>query len=320
MLVVGAASRDLAADDPRGWRLGGAVTYAALTLARLGLHVRALVGVDAIAAEAQELDLLRAAGAEVVQARLDRGPVFQNIESASGRVQMCVSESDRIPVAVLPPAWVRAEAAGPEPARGQDPTAGREPAWMLVPVADELGPEWATEPGAVAFVAVGWQGMLRTLVAGEMVRRRAPQRNELVARANLIGLSRDDLAPATSPSDLLRLIGTHAELVVTEGDRGGSISGPATGDDRRRSTRRYPALRSDELVDPTGAGDVFLAAIVAARLDPSLEAEPTGRDSDIRFAAATASLAIERPGLAGVPELDAVLRRMRRRSTRVASA
>ena len=30
---VGSACRDIAPDDPRGWRLGGGVTYAALTTA-----------------------------------------------------------------------------------------------------------------------------------------------------------------------------------------------------------------------------------------------------------------------------------------------
>ena len=49
VVVVGAASRDVAADDPRGWRLGGGVTYSALTTARLGLRTAALVGVDGAA-------------------------------------------------------------------------------------------------------------------------------------------------------------------------------------------------------------------------------------------------------------------------------
>lgn len=39
VLVVGAASRDVVDDDPRGWRLGGAVTFTSLALARLGLEV-----------------------------------------------------------------------------------------------------------------------------------------------------------------------------------------------------------------------------------------------------------------------------------------
>src|SRR3954453_18960242 len=86
--VVGAASRDLTRDDPRGWRLGGAVTYGALTLAPLGLDGRALIGPDPEAAPAVELDLLREAGVAIQIAPLRRGPVFLNAERASGREQL----------------------------------------------------------------------------------------------------------------------------------------------------------------------------------------------------------------------------------------
>ena len=54
VLVVGSAARDVVHDDPRGWRLGGGVTYGGLTLARLGLRPRVLVGVDRLAADAEE--------------------------------------------------------------------------------------------------------------------------------------------------------------------------------------------------------------------------------------------------------------------------
>ena len=227
--------------------------------------------------------------------------MFENIEDGAGRIQRCLSESDPIPTSGLPAGW------------------GQAPGWILVPVADELGPEWATAPLATAFVAVGWQGMLRTLVAGEVVRRRAPVRNDLVARANLIGLSRDDLARDSSPEVLLELIDRGTELVVTEGNGGGRIAAPASGRGWQRPWRRYGAIPSDGAVDPTGAGDVLLATITAVRLGASLVGVSPGRDSDIRLAAAAASLAIEAPGLSGVPELGAVLRRMRRRSTRAAS-
>src|SRR3954451_24431991 len=73
VLHVGSASRDLTSDDPRGWRLGGGVTYAALTTARLGLRTAALIGVDDEGATADELDLLRSAGVELVLERLPPG-------------------------------------------------------------------------------------------------------------------------------------------------------------------------------------------------------------------------------------------------------
>ena len=50
IVVLGAAARDIVSDDPRGWRLGGGVSYSALTTALLGVPTGALVGVDELAA------------------------------------------------------------------------------------------------------------------------------------------------------------------------------------------------------------------------------------------------------------------------------
>ena len=91
VVVVGAASRDRVTDDPRGWRLGGAVSYGALAIARLGLRVAALVGTDAQAAEAEELETLRESGVDVRVAALASGPVFENIEGPGGRRQVAYS-------------------------------------------------------------------------------------------------------------------------------------------------------------------------------------------------------------------------------------
>ena len=73
---VGSASRDLTSDDPRGWRLGGGVTYAALTTARLGLRTAALIGVDDEGASADELDLLRTSGVELV---VEPSPIVRRV-------------------------------------------------------------------------------------------------------------------------------------------------------------------------------------------------------------------------------------------------
>lgn len=297
--MVGAASRDLVDDDPRGWRLGGAAAYATLTLARLGIGVRALIGVDSLAAESAEIELLRTAGAEVALARLARGPVFENLETPDGRVQRCRSISDPLPVAALPPGW--GDAAGV----------------LLLSVAGELDDVWAGVPRPDALVAVGWQGWLRTLQAGAFVRRRRPVSGPVLRRADLVAVSEDDVEPGAAAS-LGTLLPSRATLIVTSGAGGGSLSHV----DRAgaRVTTRYRAIPSGTVVDPTGAGDVFLAAMVAARIDASRIGRARGASSDARFAAAAASLAIEAPGLFGVPDLAAVLRRMRRRSRRAASS
>src|SRR4051812_4691090 len=87
LVIVGAATRDVAADDPRGWKLGGGVTYSAIAAAALGVRVRALVGVDAEAATASELDTLRGAGVDIVLVPLASGPIFDNRRTPSGRQQ-----------------------------------------------------------------------------------------------------------------------------------------------------------------------------------------------------------------------------------------
>jgi hypothetical protein len=283
VLVVGAASRDITTEDPRGWRLGGAVTYGSLTLARFGFRVRALVGVDPEAARAQELDLLRDAGADVVLAELASGPVFDN---ARHRI---LATADRIPLWSLPRQW----------------TTGLDGA-LIVPVADEIDESWADLAGPI--VAVGWQGLLRDLVPGREVARRPPAPSRLVYAASLVGVSQEDLAPGTSAPDLLHLLGPGATLAVTDGEQGGTLLRKAQGGDAALA-RRYPAIPSDATVDPTGAGDVFLAAMLGTMLQPGLL---EGLDDSTTLAAAAASLAVEAPGVLGVPTLAAALRRATR--------
>ena len=290
VVVVGSAARDIVPDDDRGWRLGGGVSYSALTTARLGLRTAALVGVDAHAADAHELDLLRDAGVDVRLARLDRGPVFVNIERPEGRLQLSHERSDPIPVTALPRAW--------RDARG----------WLLAPVAAELPDGWATVPGDAAVVAVGWQGLLRELVPGQPVRHLHPGPSPILARADLVGISRDDVDRTIPLVDLYRALRPGALLAITQGDRGGLVADGLEGD--ALHLRHYPAVPSHHIVDPTGAGDVFLAALAAARVEPRLVGGRIGQGLDLLLAAAAASLVLEAPGMLGVPTRDVVRRRM----------
>ncbi len=99
---IGSACRDVAPDDPRGWRLGGGVTYASLTTARLGLRTAAVVGVDATAATASELDQLRRAGVDLMLVPLSEGPIFDNRETGAGRIQTAVQTGEPLPVPAYP--------------------------------------------------------------------------------------------------------------------------------------------------------------------------------------------------------------------------
>jgi pfkB family carbohydrate kinase len=285
VLVVGAASRDVTDEDPRGWRLGGAVTFTSLALARFGFEVRAVAGADAEAASASELELLRAADVALAIAPLETGPVFDNVS------HLLHSGSDRMPLTALPRRW----------------TSGHD-GLLFAPVASEIGDEWTLlasgEPPPV--VGLGWQGLLRLLAAGDMVRPGPVVASALVRAATLVVVSAEDLAPGTRPDDVGEVLDPRATLAWTEGAAGGfTVHRDAGG---AVVTERYPAIPSDSVVDATGAGDVFLAAWLAATIRPSLAAPFDA----LVFAAAAGSLAVEDAGLLGVPDLAAVRARMDR--------
>ena len=285
---VGSASRDVARDDPRGWRLGGGVCYGALTTARLGLRTAAVIGVDGQAATADELDLLRAAGVAIQLVDLGECPVFDNVDTPRGRVQTVLAVGRPLP-----------------PPPGLAATWGSATAWSFVPVAGEIEDRWTEVVAATATVAVGWQGWLRRLVRGAVVKRRPPRPNRLLERADLVGLSRDDVEPATPDATLVRLLRAGARLLVTDGAAGGSLITvlPSGG----THTDRYDAAPSDAVRDPTGAGDTSLAALLAATLRPGIVGrQRRGVVDDLRFAAAAGSRLVEGIGLHGVPDLEAV--------------
>jgi sugar/nucleoside kinase (ribokinase family) len=266
------------------------VAYAALTTARLGFRAAALVGADEIAASASEIELLRSAGVEVRIVPLGQGPIFENLETERGRVQTCVEPGEPLPVVELPPAWSAA------------------PAWMVVPVAGEIGPGWAAAVPAGVRLALGWQGLLRTLVAGQRTGRKPPSMGPLLERADLIGVSRGDLAPGTGLDELNALLRPGTRLVLTEGIHGGlTFEATAHGPENECD---YDAIPSRQ-VDSTGAGDVFLAALLAAWLDRGAPIDQPGPTiADLRWAAAAGALAIEGVGLPAVPDRASILARL----------
>lgn len=291
LIVVGAASRDLDPTDPRGWRLGGTVTYASLAIARLGLPVRVLIGVDLEAAGARELGLLIAAGAEVELARLASGPVFDNQQTADGRRQIAHAASDPIPLRELPRRWRYADAA------------------LLGPVAGELGPAWAGVFPSNTLVALGWQGLLRRLTPHQPVEALPIRPLALIRRADLAVVSAEDVrAGRTSLERLLPRPGQ--QLVVTHGPRpllhlerhNGGVRG-----------RLVPAQRAKTVRDTTGAGDVLLAtwcAVVIAARGAGIDL-PAGRALALATAAAAAT--VEAGSLDDLADLRDLCARLLRR-------
>jgi sugar/nucleoside kinase (ribokinase family) len=96
------------------------------------------------------------------------------------------------------------------------------------------------------------------------------------------------------------MLAPRATIVLTAGERGGIVV-------RASGLARYQAAPAAAVVDPTGAGDVFLAALMVAWL---LRGEPATSET-LRFAAAAASCVVEGPGLSAVPTRARVAERLR---------
>lgn len=297
VVVLGAACRDVDPADPRGWRLGGGVSYTALALARLGLRTAAVIGLDDLAATATEVRLLVDAGVDLLRVPLATGTIFLNVETPAGRVQTCVQLGDPVPVVPVPDSWRDA------------------PAWMVVPVYAEIRDDWAAAIPGHAFVAIGWQGFLRDLATGERTRRKAPERSVMLSRADLVGLSHFDVDPETPLVDIARVLRPGTWLVVTQGAHGGlltQVTAEGTG-----AVLHYPPTPARHEVDPVGAGDTFLAALTATVVHHRLGGTRSRRGPlDLDFASAAGALAVEQVGLAAAPDRAAVLGRMLRQGIR----
>lgn len=282
LVIVGAASRDVDERDPRGWRLGGSVTYGALLAARLGARVGALVGVDpAAATEGHELDLLRLAGVDVRLVPLARGPVFDNVQTPRGREQIGHEGSDPLPPGALPEAWRDCDA------------------FLLGPVANEIPDEWAEVPRADALLAVAWQGLLRRIEPGKRVIQVPARPGPLLARSDIGSVSVEDLRSGGRRLDEL-LPRAGQQLAITADEHGALCL-------RREETGlrvwKLPSIPVRRTVDTTGAGDAFhttwfLGCLAGGPFGPV--PLPPGRA--LHLAAIVGSLAVETYGLAGVPD------------------
>jgi hypothetical protein len=273
------------------------VSYGALAIARLGLRVAALVGADAQATKAEELETLRESGVDVRVAALASGPVFENIEGPGGRRQVAYEAADPLPVGTLPPEWRSA------------------PAWLLGPVAGELPEAWADVPPEDALVAVGWQGLLRDVRAGEPVRHLAPGPSALLHRADIVAVSGTDFGPDIRIDEVCAWVATGRHAAGDERRPGRPGGGGRPGWSASAVPVPFAAARCRGGSD--GAGDVFLAAFLAARARPDLVGGRIAQRYDLLLAAAASSLLVEGPGLAGVPAREAVRQRMAEAAARI---
>jgi hypothetical protein len=270
VLLIGHICRD---ETPEGPRLGGTVTFSALTAQALGLRAGIVTS-----APDEMLGLLEPL-AEIPIHRIaaPQATTFTNTYTSEGRQQVISSRA-------LPLAW-----------RDIPPEWRAPPMVHLAPVADEIEPDLADHfPGA--FVGVTPQGWLRQWDdQGRVGLRRGRMTETLLRRLSALVLSSEDVQ---SDEALLQDLARQCRVIVaTRGAEGCSLFLDG-------SPHTIPALPVDE-VDPTGAGDVFAAAFFShlqATGDPHQAA---------RVATFLAGRSVTRPGLSSIPtrqEIEEALR------------
>jgi 1D-myo-inositol 3-kinase len=282
-LAVGHITRDRTRE---GFRLGGTVSYAAVTALRLGWRPGILtcgsaeqLGYRAGQAGPENVVAPLGSPLETVAIHLLSWPVtttFANIYRGYQRTQVVEALAGPIDPVQLPAAWADV------------------PVVLLGPLVRELPSTWA-KMFANSLMAVTPQGWMRQWDADGHVRAtRWENASEFLPRADVVILSRDDVGgDDTYIAELIRQART---LVVTDGWRGAMVYHAGAG-------YHVPAQPTRE-VDPTGAGDVFATAFVL-RLAETGDPVEAGH-----FAHMVASISIEALGMDAIPYRQQVEERL----------
>jgi sugar/nucleoside kinase (ribokinase family) len=271
-LAVGHVARDELPDGT--WRLGGSALYGAATAARLGLATRLVTRVGpherdelerACAALGVALDALPSLTTTTFAFRFDGGRRSLRLRSRARAITAADVPAD---------------------ARGASAT-------LLGSIAHEIGPDLFAGEGVRVLAA---QGLVRAWDADGTVRPVAwPDALERIAGLGAVVLSEEDLA---GDDAAIREWSRVAPVVLTLADRGARTY------EGGRPGEGVAPYRPARLVDATGAGDAFAAALAVALAE--------GRDlrSAVAFANAAASFCVEEIGTSGLASREDVERRL----------
>jgi len=271
---------------PAGFRLGGTVSYAAVTAHRLnhrpGILTRASTEGLRITADADGVARVAASpdgtldGVAIHLLPSSVSTTFTNVYHGIQRTQVIEALADPILPADLPPAWTNV------------------PAVLLGPIAREVPAAWVKVfPNAlVGITPQGW--MRRWDAQGHVSPTPWENMAEFLTHADVVILSWEDVG---GDDAFIADLACQAKLlVVTDGWHGATVY---------RCGESYPvAPRPTEQVDPTGAGDVFATAFLLRM------AEVGDPLAAARFANIVASMSVEGVGMTRIPrraEVDAWL-------------
>jgi sugar/nucleoside kinase (ribokinase family) len=262
-LVIGHLTCD---QTDNGLLLGGTAAYAGLTAQALGMRVGIVTAWGAEVSRAPLNDI------PIISFPTDTSTTFANLMTEAGRVQYIRSVAPQIHLNIIPDAW-------------------RNPAIVhLGPVAQEV------DPGLVryfpsALIGLTPQGWLRGWDEQGLVHPvEWPEATFVLQRTGATVISREDVGG--DETRIEEMASSSRILAVTEADQGTRLYW--NGDVRRF---RPPQV---ELVDDTGAGDIFAAAFFYRLY--------TTRDpwEAARFATLLSAFSVTRRGLDSIPTPEEV--------------
>lgn len=257
-LVIGHLTRDLTSEGPR---LGGTAAFSALTAHALGLRVGIVTcwGAESPLGNLRQLP--------VISYPAEASTSFENISSGTRRKQIIHHVAPSLQYYMIPEPWRHASIV------------------HLGPVAQEVEPEMVRHfPNSL--IGLTPQGWLRSWDKQGLVHASEwPEAKFILSQANATVLSDEDMD--YNEERIEELAVACPVLAVTEAGDGARVYWH--GDVRRF---RAPCV---ELVDATGAGDIFAAAFFT-RLSTTRDPWEAGR-----FATQLASISVTRLRLDGIP-------------------
>lgn len=269
-LVIGHICADLQPDGKA--ILGGTALFSALTAARLGWRTAVLtrgiygqkvdgVQIPSIEPFASEMDI-------IVQ-DADTTTLFENSYRGGMRTQRLLKWAGPIDLRGLPPHWRNARVL------------------HLGPIAQEIEPRQTglLAPGFLGVTPQGWLRQWSKETNYRVTHQHLRLPADLVGRMDSIVVSDEEIANCR---DTVEAVAERRVGVITLG--GGGCRALYSG--HRATIGAYPV----QVVDYTGAGDVFAAAFFTKLSDRSVSVI-----SAARYANAAAALSLREAGVAGAP-------------------
>ncbi|MDX1437933.1 MAG: PfkB family carbohydrate kinase [Anaerolineales bacterium] len=262
-LLIGHITKDL---TPSGPQLGGTVSYAGLTARQMGMRV-GIVSSWGPDADLKALDQIPLSGYPD-----DRTTTYKNIETANGRVQYISDVAATLDYHHIPDAWRSAAIT------------------HLAPLNQEVQPSLVSRLQS-DHLYITPQGWLREWDEEGLVSPTDwPEYSFILANASAVVMSAEDLGHDTARIE--EMASSCPVLVITEGRNGAAVY-------FQGEYRRY-LPPSVEMIDTTGAGDIFATAffIHYFKTDDPWEAG--------RMATELAAFSTQRRGLHGIPTMEEI--------------